>query len=188
MPSTSATSNPADVFRGLGYWYFYGADHTGPWTNAAVRYTQNVWLVGTSLAVPVVSLVAAAFVRWKERAFFLVLLFVGLVLSVGPFPFSNPTPLGGWLKSFMTDTTAGLALRSTDRATPAGAARPVHAARLRADRAVAAALVRGHRDLAGRRRPGRREHPLAVQRRHDRQQLHAAGHAARPTRWPPSTT
>ncbi len=118
VPSTSATSNPADIFRGLGYWYFYGTDHLGPWTNAAVRYTQNVWLVGASLAVPVVSLVAAAFVRWKERAYFLVLLFVGLVLSVGPFPFTNPTRIGGWLKSFMTNTTAGLALRSTDRATP----------------------------------------------------------------------
>jgi arabinofuranan 3-O-arabinosyltransferase len=118
VPSTSATSNPADIIRGLGYWYFYGTDHLGPWTNAAVRYTQNIWLIGTSLAVPVVSLVAAAFVRWKERAYFLVLLFVGLVLSVGPFPYSHPTRIGGWLKSFMTDTTAGLALRSTDRATP----------------------------------------------------------------------
>ncbi|HEY1651590.1 MAG TPA: alpha-(1-_3)-arabinofuranosyltransferase family protein [Acidimicrobiales bacterium] len=118
VPSTSATSNPVDILRGLGYWYFYGSDHLGPWTNAAVRYTQNVWLLAASYAVPVVSLVAAAFVRWRERAFFLVLLFVGLVLSVGPFPFSNPTLVGRWLKSFMTDTTAGLALRSTDRATP----------------------------------------------------------------------
>jgi arabinofuranan 3-O-arabinosyltransferase len=118
VPSTSQTSNAADIFRGLGYWYFYGSDHTGPWTNAAVRYTQDVWLLATSYAVPVLSLVAAAFVRWRERAFFLVLLFVGLILSVGPFPFSDPTKVGGWLKSFMTDTTAGLALRSTDRATP----------------------------------------------------------------------
>ncbi len=30
VPSTSATSNAADIFRGLGYWYFYGTDHTGP--------------------------------------------------------------------------------------------------------------------------------------------------------------
>ena len=118
VPSTSQTSNVADIFRGLGYWYFYGSDHLGPWTTAAVRYTQDIWLLATSYAVPVLSLVAAAFVRWRERAFFLVLLFVGLILSVGPFPFSNPTLVGGWLKSFMTDTTAGLALRSTDRATP----------------------------------------------------------------------
>jgi hypothetical protein len=118
VPSTSQTSNAADIFRGLGYWYFYGSDHLGPWTTAAVRYTQDIWLLATSYAVPVLSLVAAAFVRWRERAFFLVLLFVGLILSVGPFPFSHPTAIGGVLKSFMTDTTAGLALRSTDRATP----------------------------------------------------------------------
>ena len=118
VPSTSATSNPADIVRGLGYWYFYGADHLGTWTNAAIRYTQDVALLATSFAVPVAALVAAAFVRWRERAYFLVLLFVGLVLSVGPFPFSNPTVIGRQLKAFMTDTTAGLALRSTDRATP----------------------------------------------------------------------
>ena len=118
VPSTSATSNAADIIRGLGYWYFYGTDHTGPWTTAAIRYTQDVWLLATSYAVPVLALVAAAFVRWRERAFFLVLLFVGLILSVGPFPFGDPTTVGKALKSFMTDTTAGLALRSTDRATP----------------------------------------------------------------------
>jgi arabinofuranan 3-O-arabinosyltransferase len=118
VPSTSATSNPADIIRGLGYWYFYGSDHLGPWTNAAIRFTQNISQLATSYAVPVAAVVAAAFVRWRERAYFLVLLFVGLVLSVGPFPFSDPTRVGGWLKAFMTDSTAGLALRSTDRATP----------------------------------------------------------------------
>ena len=118
VPSTSATSNPADIIRGLGYWYFYGTDHLGAWTTAAIRYTQDLALLATSYAVPVIALVASAFVRWRERAFFLLLLFVGLVLSVGPFPFSHPTEIGGALKSFMTNTTAGLALRSTDRATP----------------------------------------------------------------------
>jgi len=118
VPSTSATSNPADIIRGLGYWYFYGTDHTGPWTNAAIRFTQDISQLATSYAVPVAALVAVAFVRWRERAYFLILLFVGLVLSVGPFPFSNPTVIGGELKSFMTNTTVGLALRSTDRATP----------------------------------------------------------------------
>ena len=68
--------------------------------------------------MPALAVVGAAFVRWRERAFFLIVLFVGVVLAVGPFPYANPTLLGGWLKSFMTNTTAGLALRSTDRATP----------------------------------------------------------------------
>ena len=118
VPSTSATSNASEVIRGLGYWYFYGSDHLGAWTNAAIRYTQDVALIAASYAVPVLALVAAAFVRWRERAYFVVLLFVGLVLAVGPFPFTDPTRVGGLLRSFMTNTTAGLALRSTDRAAP----------------------------------------------------------------------
>ncbi|HEY1827190.1 MAG TPA: alpha-(1-_3)-arabinofuranosyltransferase family protein, partial [Acidimicrobiales bacterium] len=118
VPSTSATSNASEVIRGLGYWYFYGSDNLGPWTNAAVRFTQDIGLLVTSYAVPILAVLGAALVRWKERAFFLLLLFVGMVLSVGPFPFAHPTAIGGVLKAFMTDTTAGLALRSTDRATP----------------------------------------------------------------------
>jgi arabinofuranan 3-O-arabinosyltransferase len=118
VPSTSATSNASEVIRGLGYWYFYGSDHLGAWTNAAIRYTQDVALIAASYAVPVIALVAAAFVRWRERAYFVVLLFVGLVLAVGPFPFTDPTRIGSLLRSFMTNTTAGLALRSTDRAAP----------------------------------------------------------------------
>ncbi len=118
VPSTSATSSPSEVIRGLGYWYFYGGDSLGPWNNSAARYTQSLVLLATSYAVPFFSVLAAAFVRWRERAYFIVLIFVGLILSVGPFPFSNPTTIGRLFKSFMTNTTAGLALRSTDRATP----------------------------------------------------------------------
>jgi arabinofuranan 3-O-arabinosyltransferase len=118
VPSTSATSNASEVLRGLGYWYFYGSDHLGPWTRAAVRFTQDIWLLATSYAVPVLALVAAALLRWRERSYFILLVVVGMVLSVGPFPYTHPTAVGGVLKAFMTDTTAGLALRSTDRATP----------------------------------------------------------------------
>ncbi|MFZ0251156.1 MAG: alpha-(1-_3)-arabinofuranosyltransferase family protein, partial [Acidimicrobiales bacterium] len=118
VSSTSQTSNPSEILRGLGYWYFYGSDHLGAWTTAAVRFTQQIGLLVTSYAVPVLALVSAAFVRWRERAFFLMVLFLGMVLSVGPFPYNDPTRIGGVLKNFMTNTTAGLALRSTDRATP----------------------------------------------------------------------
>jgi arabinofuranan 3-O-arabinosyltransferase len=118
VSSTSQTSNAVDILRGLGYWYFYGSDHLGSWTNAAIRFTQDIALLVTSYAVPVLALVSAALVRWRERSYFLLLLFVGMVLSVGPFPYTDPTRIGGVLKDFMTNTTAGLALRSTDRATP----------------------------------------------------------------------
>jgi arabinofuranan 3-O-arabinosyltransferase len=118
VPSTSATSNASEVLRGLGYWYFYGSDHLGPWSQAAVRFTQDIWLLITSFAVPVLAVVLAALLRWRERSYFILLIVVGMVLSVGPFPYAHPTAVGGALKAFMSDTTAGLALRSTDRATP----------------------------------------------------------------------
>jgi len=118
IPSTSETSTAAEVVRGLGYWYFYGGDRLGPWTASAVLYTQELWLIALSYLVPALSFLSAVVVRWRHRAYFVLLVVVGVVLSVGANPITHPTPVGGLLKSFMTDTTAGLALRSTDRATP----------------------------------------------------------------------
>ena len=118
VPSTSATSSAAEVIRGIGYWYFYGGDRLGPWTNASVIYTQQLWLIALSYLIPVLSFLSAVLVRWRHRAYFILLVLVGVVLSVGAHPYTSPTPVGGVLKSFMTETTAGLAMRSTDRATP----------------------------------------------------------------------
>jgi hypothetical protein len=36
-------------------------------------------------------------VRWRHRAYFVLLVVVGLVLSVGANPFNNPSPLGALL-------------------------------------------------------------------------------------------
>ena len=176
VSSTSQTSNASEIIRGLGYWYFYGSDHLGAWSAAAVRFTQKISLLATSYAVPVLALVAAAFVRWRERAFFLVLLFLGLVLSVGPFPYTDPTRIGGALKDFMVNTTAGLALRSTDRATPVvllalamllGSALTALWRRLSIVGIVTAVLVGGLVD---------RQQPLPLQRRgHQRRFPRAAG-------------
>ncbi len=118
VPATSSTSTAAEVIRGLGYWYFYGSDRVGQWTQASVAYTQQVWLVALSYAVPVLAFLAAAFLRWVHRSYFALLALVGTVLSVGAFPYSHPSWIGRALKAFMVDTTAGLAMRSTDRVTP----------------------------------------------------------------------
>src|SRR5271169_1420977 len=41
-----------------------------------------------------------------------------MILAVGSHPYGAPSVLGGVIKSVMTKTTVGLALRSSDRATP----------------------------------------------------------------------
>ncbi len=118
VPATSSSSTAAEVIRGLGYWYFYGSDRVGQWTQASIAYTQQVWLVALSFAVPVLAVIAAAFLRWRHRAYFVLLALLGLTLSVGAYPYTHPSWIGGALKAFMVDTTAGLAMRSTDRVTP----------------------------------------------------------------------
>ena len=118
VPATSGASLASEIIRGLGYWYFYGTDRLGPWTQAAVAYTQNLWLIGASFAVPVLCFIAAIFSRWRYRAYFVLITVVGMVLAVGPNPYADPSEVGSVIKSFLVDTTAGLALRSTDRASP----------------------------------------------------------------------
>ncbi len=118
VQATSSTSNAAEVVRGLGYWYFYSGDRLGLWTQAAAELTQHLWLVTLTYLAPVGAVASAAFCRWRYRAYFVALAAIGLVLGVGAYPYSHPTAFGALAKAFMTKTTAGLALRSTDRATP----------------------------------------------------------------------
>jgi hypothetical protein len=118
VQAVSQTSYASEVLRGLGYWYFYGSDRIGQWVATSTQFTQEIWLIATSFAVPVAAFLSAVVVRWRHRAYFVLLVVVGLVLSVGANPFDNPSPLGALLKWVMTDTTAGLAMRSTDRASP----------------------------------------------------------------------
>ena len=138
--------------------------------------------------MPVLALVAAAFVRWRERAFFLVLLFLGLVLSVGPFPYTNPTRVGGALKDFMVNTTAGLALRSTDRATPV----VLLALAMLLGSALTALWRRlsilGIIDGPARRRPRDRQQPFPLQRRGHRRRFPRAARRPSPSsNWRRST-
>ena len=99
-----------------------------------------------------------------------------MVLAVGPNPYADPPPASdSVIKAFMVDTTAGLALRSTDRASPLvilglamflGAGVSAVAARVRRTGLVIGAVRRGRRG---------RGHRAPVDRGHHRQRLHPAG-------------
>ncbi len=87
----SLSSLPSEVLRGLGYWFFYGIDRVGHWTDASVPYTQNLGLLVVSFAIPVLALFGAACVRWRHRAYFVVLTVVGVVVAVGANPYDDPS-------------------------------------------------------------------------------------------------
>ena len=175
VKATSETSTASEVLRGLGYWYFYGGDRDGPWTFSSVVYTQYLWVIGVSFLLPALAFLSAIFLEWRTRAYFVALVVVGVVLSVGAHPFDSPTVVGGWLKSFMTGTTAGLAMRSTDRATPLvvlGTAMLLGAGASALWRRWSWAGMATH-GRAG--RPGGGQQPGHLQRRHHRQRHDAAG-------------
>jgi arabinofuranan 3-O-arabinosyltransferase len=107
-----------EVVRGLGYWFFYGGDKLGPWIEAASDYTQRRWLLAIGYGIPILALVAAAFVRWRHRVFFVALIVVGVAIAVGTHPYDDPSPFGSVVKAFGEGSTVGLALRSVGRAIP----------------------------------------------------------------------
>ncbi|MHB8439594.1 MAG: alpha-(1-_3)-arabinofuranosyltransferase domain-containing protein [Acidimicrobiales bacterium] len=118
VPAVSSTSLSSEVLRGLGYWYFYGTDNAGPWVSAMPQFTQQLWVIGLSYAVPFAAFASAVMIRWRWRGYVVALGLLGTILAVGAYPFTHPSLLGGGLRWLFETSEVGLALRSTDRAAP----------------------------------------------------------------------
>jgi hypothetical protein len=118
MAAVSKTSLSSESLRGLGYWFFYGGDKLGPWTEASVPYTQSISLLVTSFALPTAAFLAAVLVRWRHRAYFVALVFVGTVVAVGAYPYEAPSLWGSVVKDAARSSTAAFAMRSSTRVVP----------------------------------------------------------------------
>ena len=111
----SDAATAPELFRGLGYWYFYGQGRLGAWIEPATSYTR--WALPLSFALPLLALLAAAIIRFRHRGHALMLIVLGLLVGIGAHPYDGPSPLGRIFRE-LTLTDAGLALRSTPRALP----------------------------------------------------------------------
>ncbi|MBI2709550.1 MAG: DUF3367 domain-containing protein [Actinobacteria bacterium] len=111
------SSTPPEVLRGLGYWFFYGGDKLGPWIEPSREYTQNPPLILLTYLIPSLALLGAGLLRWRYRAYFVVLAVVGLVAAVGAHPWGSSPPWGRAVAAFL-QTRAGFAMRSLPRAVP----------------------------------------------------------------------
>ena len=114
--TVAEASTPPEIMRGLGYWLAYGGDRLSPWVEATEVYTEP-WMIAlgsilVGLALIGLSLAASG----RRRA--IALLVVGLTIAVGAAPLGGSSVYGRLFERFATDTTAGLALRSTPRAAP----------------------------------------------------------------------
>ncbi len=118
IPTVTLTSLSSEVVRGLGYWFFYGQDQIDAYIQAAPRYMESGSAILISLALPAYQFFLGALARFRYKAFFVLLVVVGTILSVGGYPFNHPSPFGALLKAFDTSGVAGLAMRSSNRSVP----------------------------------------------------------------------
>ncbi|MEO9223789.1 MAG: alpha-(1-_3)-arabinofuranosyltransferase family protein, partial [Acidimicrobiales bacterium] len=116
--TVASASTAPEVLRGLGYWFFYGKDKFGNFVDMGVPYTQHLWLLATSFALPTLAILGGALARFRERAYFVTLVVVGTLLSVGAFPWDGSTVVPRVLRGFLTSSQAGSAMRSMPRAVP----------------------------------------------------------------------
>jgi hypothetical protein len=118
LRTVASSSTPLDLLRGLGNWFFYGQDRIGYTVDQASYYVVNNLVIVASFAVPVAALLAAAVMRWRHRAFFVVLVVVGTVVGAGSWPYDNPSIYGRVWKAFANNSSLGLALRNSPRVGP----------------------------------------------------------------------
>jgi arabinofuranan 3-O-arabinosyltransferase len=114
LQAVSLTSTSTEVLRGLGYWLFYIRDPYAAATTAALPYQTSGRLIAAGFALLIVCCLGFILTRWRHRAYAVALVVVGVVLSVGVHPYSDPAPAMRVLRS----SGLGLALRSSTRALP----------------------------------------------------------------------
>jgi arabinofuranan 3-O-arabinosyltransferase len=115
--TVAAVSVSHEILRGLGYWFFYGEDRLGPWIEPSVHYTQFLPLIALTYLVPVLGLAGGVVARWRHRAYFVLLLAVGVTLAVGGYPWDDGSPVARGIKAFLL-SDVGLSMRSLPRAVP----------------------------------------------------------------------
>ncbi|HEX6421414.1 MAG TPA: alpha-(1-_3)-arabinofuranosyltransferase family protein [Acidimicrobiales bacterium] len=115
--TVASVSVSHEVLRGLGYWFFYGGDRLGPWIEPSVTYTQVLPLIALTYALPVLGLAGAVVARWRHRAYFVMLLTLGVALAVGAYPWEGGPPWARAVRTFLL-SDVGLSMRSLPRAVP----------------------------------------------------------------------
>ena len=114
---TSGTTSAVEVFRGLGYWFFYGGDNQGPWLDGvAPQFTQSLALLAVSFAAPLACVALGWWSRFRERAFFVGLVVGGLLLSTIAFGTTDRSFVGTIFESMSRHSGLVLSLRNTQRA------------------------------------------------------------------------
>jgi arabinofuranan 3-O-arabinosyltransferase len=115
--TVAAAALSTEVFRGLGYWFFYGRDGLGAWTSSTVSLLESLPHMALSFALPLAATASGLLTRFRHRIFFALIVVAGLVIAVGAHPWDSPSPYGALFKAW-SRSDLGLSFRSTPRAVP----------------------------------------------------------------------
>ncbi len=114
--TVARASTPAELLRGLGYWFFYGGDKLDQWVGPSKPYLTNPALMILGFTLAGASLLGL-FVAGADRRRAAALVLVGLAVSAGAAPWPGGSWYGAAFRAF-AGTTSGMAMRSTPRAVP----------------------------------------------------------------------
>ncbi|MFM8871048.1 MAG: alpha-(1-_3)-arabinofuranosyltransferase family protein, partial [Actinomycetota bacterium] len=115
--TVAKASTPQEILRGLGYWFFYGNDHSGAWVDGSTRLIGTTPLLALGMLVATMGLVSVGLARHRHSPHSVALLVVGLAIAVGSNP-QGASSLYGRLFESVVNNESGFALRSSPRATP----------------------------------------------------------------------
>lgn len=118
IEQVASTSVATEVLRGLGYWVPYLQQHGWPEVSGAHVYLDNLPVMAVQFAVLLLVFAGIVSLRWRHRTYFGMLVVVGLVVGIGAYPTTSPSPLSSFFEDFARSSGIGLALRSTTRAAP----------------------------------------------------------------------
>lgn len=117
LETVTIASSAPEVLRGLGYWFFYGRDVTGPYLEAALPYMVTA-LLPLSFSPLLAAVAAAWLLRWRVRGLLVAMIAAATVLAVGAHPYRDPTPFGQAFKAVLERFEPAFALRSVTRVGP----------------------------------------------------------------------
>jgi arabinofuranan 3-O-arabinosyltransferase len=111
-------SQPGEVLRGLGNWFFAGRDRLGYSLDQAETFLESPWAIALTLAAPMLALAAMVLLQGRVRVLAVTWVVVGTVVGVGSWPLDRPSPYGRAFRWLTEETSAGLAMRNSHRVVP----------------------------------------------------------------------
>lgn len=115
LAGIASTSSFAEVLRGLGFWPLYGGDARGPWIGAHTSYVDSWPVVVATFAAAGLALASLLAVRIRVRRLLIALIVVAVVLMVGAYPWSSPSPFGRALRWTFENVPLLVLFRTTNK-------------------------------------------------------------------------